>query len=785
MSRTEHAAIEGFLLTRQWRDTPQGIELVLWAASDQGPVRIEIGGQEAVCFVDREVVLPPPIIASAHVRREPVELRSLEGRPVDALYFKSQRTMVEVAAQLKARGFRLFESDIKPAERYLMERFITGGIRATGVAKRHGTYVEFLSPKLKPATFRPDLRVVSLDIETADFDGDLYSVAITEAESVRVFLVERPSWTPSQREHLFRGTEGSNVSLHGDETSLLAAFIPWLNEYDPDVIIGWNVVDFDLDFLERRCHRFNMPFDIGRAGETARILPATSPSQKRVARVPGRLVLDGIDTLRNATWSFEDYGLESVAREIVGKGKLIAAETGRVDEVRRLYREAPDELVKYNIRDCRLTEEVFREAKLVDFALERARLTGLNADRVGGSVAAFDHLYLPRLHRKGYVAPDVGDEPEANEESPGGYVIDSRPGLYENVIVLDFKSLYPSIIRSFYIDPLGMTLADEQGIEGFLGARFSRRVHILPGLIEELWSARDSAKSAGNAPLARAIKIIMNSFYGVLGTSGCRFHDPRLVSSITLRGHEIMNRSREWIEQSGYPVLYGDTDSLFVLVGEEHDERECRKLGEELAASLNAFWANTLREEYGVESYLEMELEEHYLRFFMPTIRGSERGSKKRYAGLVRSVTGTVVRFTGLESVRSDWTPLAREFQREIYRLVLNDAPFEDYVRTVAAELDSGRRDHQLVYRKRLRRPLEDYKKNVPPHVQAARKSPRPGRWVRYVITTMGPEPVDRLTAPPDYRHYLERQLAPAADALLQLKGTSVMKILDRQMSLF
>ena len=113
------------------------------------------------------------------------------------------------------------------------------------------------------------------------------------------------------------------------------------------------------------------------------------------------------------------------------------------------------------------------------------------------------------------------------------------------------------------------------------------------------------------------------------------------------------------------------------------------------------------------------------------------------------------------------------------------DEPFEDYVKDIAAQLERGERDRDLVYRKRLGRALKEYKKNVPPHAQAARKSKEPGRWIRYVITLNGPEPLDNNPSTLDYEHYLERQLAPAADAILLLKGTSVQRILDRQMSLF
>ncbi|MEG7677104.1 DNA polymerase domain-containing protein, partial [Listeria monocytogenes] len=79
-------------------------------------------------------------------------------------------------------------------------------------------------------------------------------------------------------------------------------------------------------------------------------------------------------------------------------------------------------------------------------------------------------------------------------------------------------------------------------------------------IVEQIWLGREAAKKQNNQPLSQALKIIMNAFYGVLGTSACRFFDPRLASSITLRGHAIMQQTRTLIEAEGYDVIYGDTD---------------------------------------------------------------------------------------------------------------------------------------------------------------------------------------------------------------------------------
>ena len=119
-----------------------------------------------------------------------------------------------------------------------------------------------------------------------------------------------------------------------------------------------------------------------------------------------------------------------------------------------MFAEDKPALARYNLKDCELVTRIFAHTELLTFLLERATVTGLAADRSGGSVAAFEHLYLPLMHRQGFVAPNLGERQA--EASPGGFVMDSQPGLYESVLVLDYKSLYPSIIRTFLIDPVGL-----------------------------------------------------------------------------------------------------------------------------------------------------------------------------------------------------------------------------------------------------------------------------------------------------------------------------------------
>jgi DNA polymerase-2 len=282
----------------------------------------------------------------------------------------------------------------------------------------------------------------------------------------------------------------------------------------------------------------------------------------------------------------------------------------------------------------------------------------------------------------------------------------------------------------------------------------------------------------------------MNSFYGVLGTPGCRFFDARLPTSITRRGHAIIERARAFFVEEGLPVLYGDTDSLFVHMAGEPGEDIVRDRGRALAAELTRILAAEIRRDLDVESHLELKFETHYQRFLMPTTRGTSRGSKKRYAGWVRKRSGElVVLVRGLEAVRTDWTPLARRVQRELLRRVFADEPFSSWLEGVARDLLRGKLDEELVYTKSLRQDLDAYATaGAPPHVRAARMREGEAQGdaqVAYVMTTRGPEPVADRRSPIDHSHYLTKQLAPACDVVLPLLGTTFERTAGAQGSLF
>ncbi|KGR34050.1 DNA polymerase II [Vibrio campbellii] len=783
---------QGFLLTRQARDIKGQTQIELWLSTENGPTQLLIQGERPVFFIEQAHIEQTKQLANSKliaVDIRALELKNFQLTPLAACYTQTTKDAFALQDELKQNDIVHFEGDVRLADRYLMERFIKGSMEFTGNLQSRNGFQRVQNAKCRTGEYQPKLHVVSLDLECSE-KGILYSIGLDSPVDSRVIMIGEPE--PAE----------TAIQWVKDEKALLDALIAWFKQFDPDVIVGWNVIDFDFRLLHKRAEWHNMKLILGRADQPS-FFRSSAQSQQGFISIPGRVVLDGIDTLKTATYHFRSWSLESVSQELLGEGKEIHNVHDRMDEINRMYRSDKPSLAKYNLQDCVLVNKIFDHTHLLDFAIERSRLTGVELDRVGGSVAAFTNLYLPQIHRAGYVAPNL--HPENWIASPGGYVMDSIPNLYDSVLVLDFKSLYPSIIRSFLIDPMGLVeglqleigKADNEAVPGFRGGQFHRSKHFLPEMIEKLWAARDVAKKNNEKAFSQAIKIIMNSFYGVLGSSGCRFFDTRLASSITMRGHEIMKQTKVLIEDKGYQVIYGDTDSTFVSLNGAYNQVDADKIGNELVDYINQWWNDHLRSEYNLNSILELEYETHYRKFLMPTIRGAETGSKKRYAGLIGEGEQERIIFKGLESARTDWTPLAQRFQNTLYQMIFHGEDPSDYVREMVEKTNNGEFDDQLVYQKRLRRKLHEYQKNIPPQVRAARladdinaKLGRPLQYqnrgrIEYLITVNGPEPHEYRNSPIDYQHYIDKQLKPVADAILPFIGTDFEQLSAPQMGLF
>ena len=782
----------GFLLSRQQYDRNGKCCFELWVKSDNGVRQLVIENERPVCFVktqDLDLLLELLKINRQHLDTDNLPLTSFQNEPMHALYCRSLRDYQNLKKLADAQHIELFEHDIKPVDRYLMERFIQGGLVYTGQSTSNSTN-KLTSAKIKTGEYKTSLTHLSIDIE-CDEKGNLYSIGcyssnLNGEEYLCVlynleWVVERPTENISW------------IYWCESEYELLSRFCYLVNQCDPDLLIGWNFVRFDIRVLVAAAERLGIELAIGRDGTKIRFSDGVRDGEQRYpdkVYIAGRVALDGIEVMKNATYHFSSFSLNNVASEILGEAKLINEHNSdnKLAEIKRQYKYSPIELAEYNLQDCKLVTKIFDQEKLFEYLITRTELTGLELDRVGGSVAAFTNLYLPQVHRKGWIAPNLV-APEDYVHSPGGFVMDSQPGIHDNVLVFDFKSLYPSIIRTFNIDPIGLlearSLPEQDTIEGYRGGCFNREKGMLASILDKLWAAREKAKKDQNKVFSNAIKIIMNSFYGVLGSSGCRFYDTKLASSITMRGHWILNQSKAWFEQQGLNVIYGDTDSIFVSLDNSDFTAESAI---QLEQQLNLWWQDRLKQEFRIDCKLEMEFETHFSPFFMPTIRGSESGSKKRYAGMKVNGDSKELVFKGLESVRSDWTDLAKQFQIELYSRVFENKEYRSYVKETIAKLNAGELDELLVYKKKLRQPLQNYTKTTPPLINAARadtsKKYYKGSAIDYVITVNGPKTISTPNLVYDYQHYVEKQLLPIAESILSLQGEDINSLFNNQLTL-
>ncbi len=733
-------------------------------------------------------------VGAVNARISNSQMKSMDGQSLVRLDVRIPADAPTVRDELHRQGIDTYEADVRFAVSYLIDRGIKGGVEITGKAQPgRGTHWQFENPELTPCHVIVPPKVLSFDIETHPANDELLAIACYGCGVDEVVVVDQ--------HNRLMPDKAVRVS---DEVAALRYFEDLVQKLDVDVLTGWNVIDFDLSFLARIAARHHFNLQLGRVPGGLRIRAAQGYFGSGNASVPGRIILDGIDLLRGAFVKMEDYSLDAVAHSVLGEGKTLGGEQrDKVAEILHTYTHELPRFTEYARTDARLALQIVEQLKLIDLALARSALTGMTPDRVAASIASFDFLYLSDLHKRKIAAPTVNTQQRSAGPQSGGAVYEPVVGIHKNVWVCDFKSLYPSIMRTFNIDPLAFAQGQHARdvIRTQDGTTFARGASILPSMLDNLFPKREQAKRAGDNIASQAIKILMNSFYGVLGTPACRFYNPAIANAITSQGRYLLGWSKQWFEQQGFKVLYGDTDSVFVASGIT-DAESAQAAAPQWVKQFNVDLTQHLQDTAGVESQLELEFEKLYTQLYLASVRGGSQGARKRYAGL--RYGSDELEFVGMEVVRRDWTELAKQVQRNLFARLFASLPksgqshtqataetaaeVSAYLKQEVAALRAGQFDDLLVYRKNLRKEVSRYTTNVPPHVQAVKKSTeKPPRVVAYVMTTAGPELVSEIHHPLDREHYVTRQIQPIAEPVLETLGLEFSQVIgdDRQIALF
>jgi DNA polymerase I len=324
------------------------------------------------------------------------------------------------------------------------------------------------------------------------------------------------------------------------------------------------------------------------------------------------------------------------------------------------------------------------------------------------------------------VWPNRGDGTSA--DFIGGKVFDPEPSVYENVVALDFSSMYPSIIHAFNIGPETWHEDPDAGdIAAPIGSFDAEPVSTISTAFRSLNDERNRYKHQKKAVergspdwyvadgYSRGLKAYVNSFYGVLGTGYSRLYNHKIASNITRAGRQMLEYTADAAEDHGHTVRYGDTDSVLIELGSGVDDPI--DAGDRLAAALTEDVRDMLLTEYNADpTHVELELDEIYSEFLLTE-------KKKRYAGNLiydGSPCNSFTR-TGFKSARSDTPQAVREFQDELLQAKLNDEATTPIVSNYKDLLYSGEIDEQLVTEKTLTKPISAYDR-IDPHVRVAKR---------------------------------------------------------------
>ncbi len=492
-------------------------------------------------------------------KTEKTDFTTFDNKKVTKIIAENQAELNKLYQAIYKKIY-VYEADIKPHLRFLIDNDILGTINILGdyqsAEKINRIYN---SPEIKPIDYKPKLKIASIDIEADKKSGDLFCIGIYSDNYKKVFMITS---------HNLKNTLSCKT-----ESECLEKFKAELIKLDPDIITGWNVIDFDLVYLKQLFAKHNISFDLGRSNAQVKLRIESNFFRSSSADMPGRQVLDTLNLIRDPFIQeaptikhakFESYKLEDVSQAILNEGKLIKGRK-RHDEIESLYsknsQEAHQKLSDYNLLDCQLVYKILEKTKIIELAIERSQLIGLTLDRITSSIAAFDSLYIREARKRKLVCPTTyfGNK---EEKIMGGFVLSENPGIYHNVLVLDFKSLYPSIIKTFNIDPSSyLEKKEKDAVESPNKAYFKNRAGILPEIITKLHNAREKAKAEKREFASYAIKIIQNSFFGVLASPNCRFFNLKMANAITHFGQFIIKLTAKEIEKIGFKTIYTDSVS--------------------------------------------------------------------------------------------------------------------------------------------------------------------------------------------------------------------------------
>jgi DNA polymerase I len=562
------------------------------------------------------------------------------------------------------------------------------------------------------------------------------------------------------------------VIISKDEKEIIRRFVSAFNEEDPDVVLTYNGDSFDFPYLIERAKKNKISLPLGRDGSAVN---ARRGGVRDTYTIAGRDTVDLYRIVERDLQEVKIKTLDNVA-EYLGVMRREDRVLLENDELFELWEKGETEKIEeYTLDDVISTLEIGK--KLLPMQIELCRLTKqflTDCSRMGRGRQVESYLMYKAAERNELIPPRRYVQSEHMYE--GGYVMEPERGLFENVVVLDFASMYPNIMIAYNISPdTYVESCDEKHCyispskHAFLKQPDGFFRQILKELIEERKRLKKSAKSSVDALRQQTIKILTNSFYGYTGWGGARWHKLECAEATAAWGRYTIKKVIEEARKRGIEVIYSDTDSLFCVENVEKGD------------------ISVFAEEMNSQLPLELDLRERYKRIFF--------AGKKRYAGLQDD--GSIV-VRGLEVRRGDWCELAKKLQEGVINTILREGDVEK-ARNMAIEaidrVKSGKANvEELTIYKSITRSIDSYE-TAQAHVAALKRAMDEQQDIEfsnkigYVVLEGKGKISDRTKISStlndkdriDKDYYIENQIIPVALRILEHFGITKEELLGKK----
>jgi len=587
-----------------------------------------------------------------------------------------------------------------------------------------------------------------------------------------------------------KGFKAKEVKVFEGEKEMIQGLLDKVRQEKLDIIATYNGDMFDFPYVKERAGKLGLKFGISADESEPKI---RSKGRDNAAKLAGLQHLDVYQMLRFlsrfAVVNLIKFDLESVVGRLynVEKEKIFSNEINSIWE----KREGLDRLANYCAEDSDYTLKIADQ--YLPLIVELCKIVKQPLFEVGRASASMlvEYLIMSKCYETSRLIANKPDDAATKQRLmhpiKGGYVKEPSPGLHEDLAVLDFSSLYPTIMISHNVSPdtIGCPHSEckEKNMapnnQWFCSKKKGLITEIIKSLFEKRMKIKKQAKKLDKKDKSyvllnarqHALKILLNSFYGYLGYSRSRFYSRESASAITGWARQYVKWVGSEAEKAGFTLLYSDTDSAFLKLGKGKEKKDV----EEFVESINK----------RLPGVMNLELEGFFKRGIFVTKESGE-GAKKKYALI--DYEGNL-KIVGFEYVRRDWATIAKETQRKVITAVLSEGNPEKAVELIKSnikELKEGRtKNEDLVVFTQLKKPLSKYEA-IGPHVAAAKKAIAKGREVDvgsvigYIITRSGKSISDKAQLQefvkegnydPDY--YIEHQLIPAVIKIMRELGYS------------